>query len=268
LPVADAGGPYAAAIGALVSVDGTGSRDPDGSVLDYQWSWGDELLVRAADLPSSALHGTGWAKTDWADAAGGTMFLNPDQGAAKLAAALAAPSSYVEFTVNATAGVPYYLWLRMRASNDSYSNDSLYLQFSGAVDSAGVALARIGTSSALAMIVEQGRDAGVAGWGWSDSVYDGTALPIYFANSGLQKIRIQQREDGVAWDQLLLSTAAHTTAPGLAKNDRTLLNEDLGTGYGVSTTHRYARPGTYGVRLTVTDAAGASGSATATVTVK
>jgi hypothetical protein len=267
-PVADAGGPYTATVGALMSADGTGSTDPDGSVLDYLWHWGDEVLVRAADLPASAIRGTEWIRSTQSDAAGGAMILNPDRGAAKRAAALASPGSYVEFTVNAAAGVPYYLWLRMRPSNNAFENDSLYVQFNRAVDAQGAALARIGTTNGLSLILEEGEDAGVAGWGWNDSSWGATAPPIYFSQSGLQTIRIQQREDGVGWDQLILSSAAKTTRPGLLKNDTTIVDDSFGTSTGVSAAHRYMRVGTYPVRLVVTDSAGASAAATATATVR
>jgi hypothetical protein len=266
--VADAGGPYTGAVGALVALDGTGSRDPDGSVLDYLWQFGDEVLVRAADLPASARHGSDWSRVPAGDAAGGAMLLNPDKGAAKRSAALASPSSYVEFTINAAAGVPYYLWMRLRASGNAYAHDSLYLQFSDAVDARGASLARIGTTDGLSMILEEKRDAGVLGWGWSDSMYGGTAAPVYFAKSGLQTIRIQQREDGVAWDQLVLSSAAFTARPGALKNDATIIDAETGSATGSTAAHRYARAGAYPVRLVVTDEAGASGAATATVVVK
>jgi hypothetical protein len=267
-PIADAGGPYTASVGALISVDGTGSRDPDGSVLDYLWSWGDEILVRAADLPASAIHGTEWKKTAISDGAGGAMLLNPDKGAAKRTSAYSAPGSYVEFTINVAAGVPYRLWLRSRATNNSYNNDSLYVQFSGAVDAAGAAVARIGTTSGLAIILEDRRDAGVSGWGWSDAGYGTTAPPVYFAQSGPQKVRIQQREDGIGWDQLILSSAAFPSLPGATKNDNTIVDENLGTSTGVSAAHRYARAGTYPIVLTVTDADGASAVSTTTVIVR
>ena len=42
--------------------------------------WGDEVLVRAADLPATALRGSEWVRTARADAAGGAMMLNPDKG--------------------------------------------------------------------------------------------------------------------------------------------------------------------------------------------
>ena len=266
-PIADAGGPYAATVGSLLSVDGTASRDPEGSALDYVWHWGDEIVVRAGDLPSTAIRGGEWVRTTSGSAAEGVMLLNPDNGAAKRTAA-AAPASYVEFTINAAAGVPYYLWMRLLAAHDSYGNDSLSLQFDGAVNASGTPLARIGTTSALAMILEAGSGAGVSGWGWTDAMYGGVAAPIYFAKSGPQKIRIQQREDGVAWDQLVLSSAAFPTAPGLAKKDTTIVDGSLGMATGVSATHRYRRSGVYPVLLVVTDAAKAVASDTATATIK
>lgn len=267
-PVADAGGPYAAAVGATVAADGTASVDPDGSVLDYLWQWGDEILVRAADLPATARHGSEWTRVVAADAAGGAMLLNPDKGAAKRSTALASPTSYVEFTVNAAAGVPYYLWMRLRATSDRYTNDSLYIQFSGAVNAQGSAVARIGTSAALPIILEEKRDAWVAGWGWTDSVYGGVAPPIYFSKSGLQTVRIQKREDGVAWDQLVLSTVAFRTSPGAFKRDTTILDAEIGTSTGSTAAHRYSKAGAYPVRLVVTDAAGASDAAATTATIK
>jgi hypothetical protein len=266
-PLADAAGPYTTTAGALISVDGTGSLDPDGAVLDYRWHWGDEILVRAADLPAAALRGAGWITADQADAAGGVMILNPDRGAAKRAVA-AAPASYVEFTINAAAGVPYYLWMRLRATGNAYANDSLSLQFNRTVDAQGNPIARVGTTSALAVILEQSYGAGVSGWGWTDSAYGGIAAPIYFAQGGLQTVRIQQREDGVAWDQLVLSSTAHTAIPGKTKTDTTIIDQDFGTSTGVSAAHRYVRAGVYPVVLVVTDAAGAEASASTTVTVK
>jgi PKD repeat protein len=41
LPVADANGPYTGRSGAAVSFDGTGSSDPDGTIVTYEWYFGD-----------------------------------------------------------------------------------------------------------------------------------------------------------------------------------------------------------------------------------
>src|SRR5262249_4616991 len=38
-PVASAGGPYAVAEGGSVTLDGTGSSDPDGSISTYEWDF-------------------------------------------------------------------------------------------------------------------------------------------------------------------------------------------------------------------------------------
>ncbi len=41
LPVADAGGPYLAQIGYSVDLDGSASYHPDGTIVSYDWSFGD-----------------------------------------------------------------------------------------------------------------------------------------------------------------------------------------------------------------------------------
>jgi hypothetical protein len=66
----------------------------------------------------------------------------------------------------------------------------------------------------------------VSGWGWQDNGYGAGVLgpTIYFATSGTQTIRIQQREDGISLDQIVLSPATFLkTAPGALKNDTTIL---------------------------------------------
>ncbi len=40
-PVCNADGPYAGNVGEVIQFDGTGSNDPDGSIVQYQWNFGD-----------------------------------------------------------------------------------------------------------------------------------------------------------------------------------------------------------------------------------
>ena len=265
-PSARPGGPYAVATGASVTVDGSASVDGDGTLTSYRWTWGDEVVVDAADVPASGIVGPRWARVPATGAARGMALHNPNRNDSKVAAAAAAPASYVEVRFYAAAGVPYHLWFRMAAEGNSYTNDSMFVQFSGAVDAQGRAVNQIGTTAATVVIVEEGSGAGVSGWGWNDDAYGTLAAPVYFGASGLQTIRIQQREDGIMWDQLVLSAGRYlSTRPGLTRVDTTPAGATDGS--GVVTSHTYPAAGQYPLVLTVTDDDGAVSVAGTTVSV-
>jgi hypothetical protein len=175
---------------------------------------------------SQSVHGT-WSIQSDAAAAGGAKVWNADQGAPKLTSPLASPANYVDLTFNADAGKPYHLWLRMKADADSYQNDSVWVQFSGSVDSAGNPTYRIGTTTGTWVSLEECSGCGEQGWGWQDNAYGspGDLGPnIYFAQSGAQTVRIQVREDGIAVDQIVLSAVKYVaSAPGTNKNDGTIV---------------------------------------------
>ncbi len=182
-----------------------------------------EILIRAS--AAIAVAGTWQPLTD-TTAAGGVALGNADAGAAKIGTPLAAPANYVEFTFQAEAGKDYRLWMRGRAQNDYWGNDSVYVQFDRSVDASGAATSRIGTTSALTVNLEDGSGVGVSGWGWQDNGYGVSVLGplVRFAAGGAQTIRIQVREDGFRFDQIVLSSEKYlTTAPGALKNDTTIL---------------------------------------------
>ena len=167
-----------------------------------------------------------WSVVADATAAGGKRISNPDSGAAKLTAPLAAPANYFEMTFNATAGVDYRLWIRSKAQNDFWGNDSVFVQFSDSVNGSGAAVFRIGTTSAAEMNLEDCSGCGISGWGWQDNGWGvGVFGPlIRFATSGTHTIRIQVREDGLSIDQIVLSpTTFKTSSPGALKNDTKIL---------------------------------------------
>jgi len=159
-------------------------------------------------------------------AATGASLLNPDHGAAKISVASASPISYFEMTFDADAGVGYHLWLRGKATNDSWANDSVFVQFSDSTDANGTAANRIGSTGAQRVNIEDCSGCGLAGWGWQDNGY-GTGVMgplIYFATSGTHTIRVQVSEDGLAIDQIVLSSSTYVNqSPGALKNDSTIL---------------------------------------------
>lgn len=165
-----------------------------------------------------------WKLVPDAQAAGGARMWNPDAGAAKVTTPLAAPANYFELTFNAEAGRAYRMWIRGRADADYWGNDSVWVQFSGAVTPTGTPSYRIGTTEGTWLGIEDCSGCGVLGWGWNDNGYGVLGPLVYFAAGGTQTIRIQQREDGISLDQVVLSPQLYlTNAPGAPKQDGTIL---------------------------------------------
>jgi hypothetical protein len=150
----------------------------------------------------------------------------PDSGMAKLNTALANPAHFFEMTFYAQAGVAYRLWIRGKAENDYWGNDSVFVQFSDSVDGSGNPVFRIGTSDGTPINLEDCSGCGLQGWGWQDNGWGvGVLGPlIRFATTGVHTIRIQVREDGLSIDQIVLSPQTYLqNSPGSLKNDSTVL---------------------------------------------
>jgi endonuclease/exonuclease/phosphatase family metal-dependent hydrolase len=171
-----------------------------------------------------------WSVVADSSAAGSFRLANADTGAAKVTTALAAPSSYVEIQFYANAGQAYHLWMRGKAASDSPYNDSVHVQFSGSVTSGGSPIYRIGTSSSTEYNLEDCLGCAVQGWGWQDNGWGTLGPAIYFQSSGVQTIRIQEREDGLSLDQIILSPSTYlSNSPGALKNDGVILTAFSGT---------------------------------------
>jgi hypothetical protein len=183
----------------------------------------DDVVLHAAD--ASAIAGR-WSLVNDSSAASGKRMHNPDRGDAKITTAAASPSNYFELTFNAVAGKPYRLWIRGRADSNHWANDSVFVQFSGSVNSSGSAIWRIGTTSSTEVNLEDCSGCGLSGWGWQDNGWGVNVMGpvVYFASTGTQRIRIQQREDGISIDQIVLSPSTFLNkSPGALKNDKTIL---------------------------------------------
>jgi hypothetical protein len=53
-PVADPNGPYPGVVDVAVMFDGTGSDDPDGTIVSYEWDFGDGSPVGTGESPTHA----------------------------------------------------------------------------------------------------------------------------------------------------------------------------------------------------------------------
>ena len=169
------------------------------------------VVVYAGDIPLSNVHGS------WARQFDGTAAVGVD-GQFKLAIPdglpdgsqpnnpLASPTHYVDVTFNAQAGTPYTIWLRLQALNNSKFNDAVWVQFSDAQVNGGAAY-RMGTTSGL--LVNLATDTfgtSLSGWGWQNTAYWlSQATTVTFPTTGSHTLRIQVREDGVQFDQVVLS---------------------------------------------------------------
>jgi endonuclease/exonuclease/phosphatase family metal-dependent hydrolase len=184
----------------------------------------DEIVLYAAR--ASVVKGA-WSVVTDGTAAGGARMANPDAGIAKITTASAAPASYFELSFAAEAGRAYHLWIRGKAQNDSWQNDSVYVQFSGSVTTSGSPIYRIGTTSAGVFSLEEDSGRGVSGWGWQDHGYGLNVLgPAIYFDGSLQTIRVQAREDGLSIDQIVLSAVQYASAaPGAGRNDTVILPE-------------------------------------------
>ena len=183
-----------------------------------------DIVLYALD---GLITGTKWSIVSDSTAAGAKRLWNMNAGAAKITAALTAPTSYVDFTFTAVPGQAYHFWMRGRGEGNTYTNDSVFVQFSNATTSAGLPTFRYGTTSAAEYNLEDCSGCGLSGWGWQDNGFGSGVMgaPIYFDTAGPQTMRIQSREDGLSIDQIILSPATglfFNSSPGALKNDATI----------------------------------------------
>ncbi len=192
-------------------------------ILSVRNSSAQEVVLYAAQAPVRVGN---WTAVADSTAAGGARLANPDAGASKLVSPLASPSSYAELTFSAIAGIPYRIWIRGKAQNNSPYNDSIFVQFSGSLNITGSAQYRIGTTSGLELNLEDCMGCGIQGWGWQDNGWGISILgpSIFFQSTGTQTLRIQSREDGFSIDQIVLSPSTYLfNSPGALKNDGLIL---------------------------------------------
>ncbi|MFH1508607.1 MAG: prepilin-type N-terminal cleavage/methylation domain-containing protein [bacterium] len=116
------------------------------------------------------------------------------------------PDHYMDVSFNAHANTIYHFWGRARivANGDAGTSDSFYAQFSDSLKlDNSTPVNRTGTSQGLVF-----SDFSKFDWKWDD-IWTGVITEgekMYFANEGPHTVRIQRREDGLAIDQIIISS--------------------------------------------------------------
>jgi hypothetical protein len=189
-----------------------------------------ELVLHVAQ--NYAYTSGSWEIVQDASAASGLRLHDQNLGAAKVTQPSASPSSFgtIDFVADPTQ--TYKLWVRLKADNNYWANDSVWIQVSGAVDQAGNPIGAPGTTSGIEVNLEECSGCGVSGWGWRDESWGHAGavgmLTLRFPKGGYQSLRFQTREDGVSIDQFVLSAEKYrATRPGTVKNDNTVLPPTL-----------------------------------------
>lgn len=255
-PTASPGGPYAGTINQQVAFDGTGSSDPDGSVVSYAWMFGDG---NSGTGPTPThIYTTGGAFTVTL-----TVTDNDNLNDASTTTANITDGSGVQPPV-ANAGGPY-------AGNTGIG---IQLDGSGSVDPDGTIAAY--------------------DWDFGDGSRASGARPVHaYAAAGLYTVTLVVT-DNVGQQGTASTTADVTDAPnrapvadpggpysaepgtpvsfdgsGSSDADGTVASYawdfgDGNVGSGSATTHAYSAAGTYTVTLTVTDDLGLDSAAAST----
>ena len=123
------------------------------------------------------------------------------------------------------AGVPYTVWLRSQSLGNSKYNDSVWAQFSDARAGGSPIYPINSTSGLLINLATDAAATSLNGWGWTHGAYWlSQPVTLTFAASGVHTLRLQVREDGVQFDQVVLSPSTYlNTAPGPATADSTIV---------------------------------------------
>jgi hypothetical protein len=196
----------------------------------------DSLTVTIPSIPEIVLWAANvepqgrWTLVADPTAAGGARAFDPNLGAPKVTVPMEDTPNVLSFRFYADPGLTYKLWIRLKGERNSWTNDSVWVQFFGAGEEDGTPKYSIGTNSGLAVSLEECSGCGISGWGWED---DGWGAPntngvmLRFPKSPDRDpvtMQIQTREDGVSIDQIVLSSQKYvTTRPGAAKDDTTIL---------------------------------------------
>jgi phospholipase D-like protein len=183
-----------------------------------------DVVIYASDIPAGSRHGS-WTTASDATSPNGVELATPDAGVANTANALASPTDFVDVTFSANAGTPYTIWLRLKALANSKFNDSIWVQFSDAQVNGSSIYPLNSTSGLLVNLATDSTGGSLNNWGWQNTAYWlSQPTTVTFPTTGTHTLRIQVREDGVQFDQVVLSPSTFLTSPpGPVSGDSTIV---------------------------------------------
>lgn len=111
---------------------------------------------------------------------------------------------HLTFKVPVQSGIPYRCWIHMKVGTPKGRSqaNTIWVQFSGAVDQSNKEILKLGSSSYL---TAEGPTR--EGWVWVGCNLAGTDSLVYFQSSGEVTVRLQAGSEGVGFDQFILSSA-------------------------------------------------------------
>jgi PKD repeat protein len=264
-PVADANGDpdgiYFGTIGSPVAFDGSGSSDPDGSIVSYDWNFGDGTTGTGVS-PSHTYSVVGTYDV--------SLTVTDNDGATDTATAMAEIGSAPNVPPTADPNGPYTgtagIAVAFDGSGSSDSDGSIVSydwNFGDGATGTGVSPSHTYTASGMyTVLLTVTDDGGATNTDTTTATIDpgtgGNALPAADPNGPYT---------GTAGIALTFDGS------GSSDSDGSIVSYDWdfgdgATGTGVAPSHIYATGGTYTVSLTVTDDGGATGTDTTTATIQ
>jgi hypothetical protein len=215
------------AAGRFIRMHGTRRATPWGYSL---WEFEVYGVISGAPLPDVVIYASDVRHTNIPrvpdpTAANGQKLSVPDQGwsSTEQPPTLQSGAPYADFFPVVPTSGQYHVWVRLKAQGNVKWNDSVWVQFSNATVN-GSPIYEVGSNSALLVGLENCFGCGVQEWGWQDNAWWLNQPTVVTLQAGLGMLRVLAREDGVEFDQIVLSPARYmTAAPGSLKNDNTIV---------------------------------------------
>jgi predicted MPP superfamily phosphohydrolase len=119
------------------------SPDASGMYKDINPHSADMIVIETKDILQSRMSGA-WKKIDDSTSHFTPVITDAPDSKVKHNTPLLEPEDYFEVDFYARGEVNYHIWVRMKAEDNLYSNDSFYIQFNDSVDKQGNPVYRIG----------------------------------------------------------------------------------------------------------------------------